>query len=113
MAFAITCTVAPGALPHLRALRAEHLAYVEAHLGLILFGGPARGADGTPETMLIVVKTEDRQEAEGFIHREPYTASGVVFSDVLIRPWSQVVPEAAPHALRDAIEAERRAKRAG
>ena len=61
-----------------------------------------------PERMLIVLKTGDRAVAEAFIRAEPYTASGVVFSEVQVSPWSQVVPEPTPGALADAIAVEQR-----
>ena len=56
--------------------------------------------------MIIVLLTDDRSEAEAFIHAEPYTASGKVFANVDVRPWSQVVPEVKPGALDQAIAEE-------
>ena len=110
MAFVITCTVAPGALATLRTLRAEHLGYIRDHRGRILFGGPARGSDGAPETMIIVLRTDERAAAEAFIAAEPYTASGQVFAGVQVRPWSQVVPEPSAGALDQAVAQAERAR---
>jgi uncharacterized protein YciI len=107
MPFALTCKLRPDAMPTLMALRGAHLDYIRARLSDILFGGPARGPDGTPQEMIIVLRTEDRDQADAFIHAEPYTASGKVFATIEVRPWSQVVPEAAPGALDAAISAER------
>jgi uncharacterized protein YciI len=94
-------------MPALMALRADHLSYIQDHLSEILFGGPARGDDGIPQEMIIVLRTDNRIEAEAFIRAEPYSASGKVFREILIRPWSQVVPEISPGALARAVTAER------
>jgi len=94
-------------MPTLKALRADHLSYIQNHIAKILFGGPARGDGGVPQEMIIILRTDDRSEAEAFIRQEPYTVSTKVFSEILIRPWSQIVPEVAPGALKQAIDAER------
>jgi uncharacterized protein len=102
----LTCEIAEGALPHLKALRLRHLEYIAQHRDLIIFGGPARDADGVPETMVIVLATPDRAVAEAFVAAEPYAASGVVFASINVRPWSQVIPEPHPGALADDIAGE-------
>jgi hypothetical protein len=107
MSHVILCEIRQGALPALKALRLRHLEYVAVKRSEILFGGPARAADGTPETMIIVVATDDRAAAEAFIAAEPYNASGQVFASVTVRPWSQVIPELAEGALESAIAGER------
>jgi uncharacterized protein YciI len=109
MPHALICTLRSGALPALKALRAQHLAYIQAHLGEILIGGPARDAQGRPETMIILLRTDDLAAAEAFIDAEPYAASGQVFSDVRVRAWTQVAPEPSTGALALAIAAERAA----
>ncbi len=78
----VTCDIAEGALPHLKALRLRHLEYIAQHRDMILFGGPARRADCTPETMVIVIATDDRAVADAFVAAEPYAASGVVFATI-------------------------------
>jgi uncharacterized protein len=103
MSHVLVCEIGADALPHLKALRLSHLEYIAAHQGDILFGGPARQPDGTPETMIIVLKTDDIEAAAAFIAAEPYNASGKVFASVTIRAWSQVMPELAPGALTAAI----------
>lgn len=107
MPFALNCKLRADAMPTLMALRADHLSYINDHSGEILFGGPARSDDGVPQEMIIIVRTDNRVDAEAFIHAEPYTASGKVFWEILIRPWSQVIPETSPGALEQAIAAER------
>lgn len=107
MSFMLTCEIGGGALSHLKALRLRHLEYIARHRDLILFGGPARGTDGLPESMVVVLATDDRAVAESFIAQEPYSASRFVFSSVTIRPWSQVIPEPHPGALDAEIATER------
>lgn len=106
MSHIIVCEIGPGALPHLKRLRLDHLRFIARHKDEILFGGPARGLDGTPQTMVIVHKAEQRREVEAFMASEPYAASGRVFASVSIRSWSQVLPEPEPGALAAAIGEE-------
>ncbi len=106
MTHMITCEVRPDALPQLKTLRLRHLQYIDKHRDSILFGGPARGEDGMPQTMIIVLKTDNADEAEGFIKSEPYTVSGKVFSSVIVRKWLQVMPDTSPNALKEAIASE-------
>ena len=107
MPFVLTCRLRADATATLTDLRGDHLAYIRAHLDDILFGGPARSAEGVPEEMIIVLRTDDRARAEAFIGAEPYSASGRVFEDVKVRTWSQVAPEPQPGALDAAIASER------
>ncbi|WP_428340979.1 YciI family protein [Mycobacterium sp.] len=109
MSLILTCEINADALPHLTSLRAQHLEYIQAHRSEILFGGPARDENGIPQTMIIVLATDDTTAAREFVASEPYTASGKVFASVSIRPWSQVIPEPTPGAL-DAAIADERAK---
>jgi uncharacterized protein len=102
----LTCEIAQGAMPYLKALRLRHLEYIAQHRDLILFGGPARRTDGTPETMVIVLATDDRAVADAFAAAEPYAASRMVFASISIRPWSQVIPEPHPGALANEIAGE-------
>lgn len=107
MPVALNGIIREGALPALQRHRAAHLAYIQAHAGEILFGGPARGPDGAPEEMLIVLRTDDLAAAGAFVAAEPYNASREVFADVKVRPWSQVVPEPTPGTLARALAEER------
>ncbi len=109
----LNCYIREDALPALMRLRATHLAYIEAHKAEIMFGGPARGPDGLPQEMIIVLKTDDHTAAQAFSQTEPYTASGEVFAAVKIRPWSQVMPEQHPGALAAAIAKEEAEERPG
>ena len=89
--FALLCTLADGVEETRVRVRAEHLAYVQAHAEEIVLGGPLLGDDGRPEMMLILLASETREAAEAFAASEPYGRHGV-FSEVRLRPWSQVIP---------------------
>lgn len=106
--YLLECTIDPDRLGQLAAGRAEHYAFLVEHRGTIVFGGPARSADaGPPETMVIVVEVPTREAAEAFIAGEPYNRSGA-FSAVVVRPWTQVLPEPEPGTLQRTLDAERR-----
>ena len=108
--YLVECSVDPGKLDLLGRLRAEHYAFLLENRRDIVFGGPARGVEGTPETMVIVVEATSLDEAQAFIAREPYNRSGG-FAAVQVRPWSQVLPEVEPDGLRRTYEAELTARR--
>lgn len=105
-AFAIVCEIAPDALAALKAHRLAHLRYIRDHAAMIRFGGPTRDAAGMPERMIIIVDTPDPATADAFIAAEPYNRSGAVFASVVVRPWSQVMPEPYPGALDAEIAKE-------
>ena len=106
MRYALLCTIDSNKLALFATLRAEHYRYLIAHRKSIVFGGPARVAEGGwPETMIIVVEAPSLVDAERFIAGEPYNSHGG-FSHVAVRPWSQVIPEAKPGALEKVLEAE-------
>lgn len=107
MSHVVVCRIAAGALPALKALRLQHLAYIAVHQHEILFGGPARDPQGMPQEMIIVVATPSLAEAQRFIAAEPYNASGQVFDSVTVRAWTQVVPDTTPGALQAEIDKER------
>jgi len=109
MPIALTCSIRPGAMPALKRLRAHHLAYIQGHVDSILFGGPARAENGSPEEMIIVLRHDDLDAAQAFIEAEPYSSSGEVFDSVRVRRWSQVIPELSPGALSRALADEQRA----
>jgi uncharacterized protein YciI len=104
--YAILCTIDRAQLDLLGRLRAEHYRFLLAHRETIAFGGPMRSGEGAPpETMLMVVDASSQAEAERFIAAEPYNAHGG-FRHVVVRPWSQVIPEAEPGALQRTLDAE-------
>lgn len=90
-----------------KAMRLEHLEYVQRHQASILAAGPLLGAAGAPSMMLLVTHFTDREAAEDFIRHEPYTASGHVFESVEVHSWSQNLPELLPGSFAAEIDKER------
>ena len=105
--FAFLCTIDEAKLELFGRLRADHYAFLLAERHRIRFGGPARVEEGgRPEMMIIVAEAADRAEAERWIAGEPYNSHGG-FSEVRVRPWSQVLPEPEPGTLQATLNAER------
>jgi uncharacterized protein YciI len=112
MSYALLCTIDPSKLDLFARLRADHYAFLIENRDKILFGGPARVAEGSrPETMIIILRTDSRDEAEAFLASEPYNRAGG-FSHVGMGPWSQVIP-AAPGALERTLSEERAGRDSG
>eukprot|EP01035_Chromulina_nebulosa_P064986 gene64986-biopygen47581 len=104
--FACLCTIDEARLDIFGCLRADHYDFLVLQQQRIRFGGPARVADGgRPETMIIIVDAADLADAEAWIASEPYNAHGG-FSQVVVRPWSQVIPETEPGILARTRDAE-------
>ena len=106
MRFIINCQLGADVEAQRLALRAEHLAYIDAHRAMIVFGGPSLTEAGTLHTMTIVIEAPDLTAAQRFSSAEPYTAHGV-FAQVSILRWVQVLPEAQAGALQAEITKER------
>lgn len=105
MLAAILCHVDPAREADRLSLRAEHLAYVAAHRSRIFVGGPTLSTSGAPETMILIVESEDLADAKRFIHGEPYTSHGV-FDRIEVRAWSRVLPEVHLGAIDEALAQE-------
>jgi uncharacterized protein YciI len=97
--------------PGTRALRTQarvpHLAFVADHASVFRFGGPLLGDDGRPLGSLMVLDLPDRDALDAHLAADPFFGSGL-FQTVQVWQSAQVVPEARPGALRDALEAQRR-----
>ena len=61
--------------------------------------------------MIIILDVPSMADAERFIANEPYSSHGG-FSEVVVRPWSQVIPEVEPGTLEHTYH-EEMAKRTG
>jgi uncharacterized protein YciI len=108
--FFILCHIDETKLDLFAALRAEHYDFLIAHHHRLRFGGPARAsADGPPELMIMIAEAASQAAAEAWIAQEPYNAHGG-FRSIVVRPWSQVIPEVEPGALEE-TRARERAKR--
>jgi uncharacterized protein YciI len=104
--FAVLCTVDPTQLEIFARLRAEHYRFLIDRRETILLGGPTRTTEGgLPETMIMIIETESLAAAKDFISDEPYNHAGG-FTQVVVRPWTQVIPELEDGALYKTLAAE-------
>jgi uncharacterized protein YciI len=73
---------------HLRAAtRAVHLDYLEKHKAKLLAAGALLNDDGSGgHGGVLIVDTDDRQEAEAFIANDPFTKAGL-FAKVTVTRW--------------------------
>ena len=80
-------TVIPAAKTAERdAIRAEHLAYLEANVGVLLAAGAKLEDDGrVGPGSFYLVDVESRAEAERFIAGDPYAKAGLITSMTLTR----------------------------
>ncbi|KAI9674848.1 MAG: hypothetical protein M1829_003588 [Trizodia sp. TS-e1964] len=94
--FQLRCLIASGAAADESrlALRSAHYSFLAKNAWRVVFGGPVIGASGVPEAMLMVVEAESAEAARQVLDEEPYTASGKVFSEIQVRAWRQVLPDA-------------------
>jgi uncharacterized protein YciI len=74
--------------PNLRAeTRAEHLAFLDANKDKLLAGGAVINDDGTGgHGGVIILDTDDREEAEKFIADDPFTKAGL-FESITVTRW--------------------------
>ena len=87
MLFALLCRDKPGASDLRLSLRAQHLAYIEAHRGQVKLAGPFLSEDGQMMVgSLLIIEAADRRAAEIFAAADPYRTGGL-FASVEIIPW--------------------------
>jgi len=68
-------------------VRAEHLAYLDAHKAKLLAAGALIDDDGSGGFGgAIIYDSDDRSEAESFIHNDPFHKAGL-FSEVVLTRW--------------------------
>ncbi|WP_339947728.1 YciI family protein [uncultured Albimonas sp.] len=85
----VICRDKPGALDLRLATREAHLAYI-AETGAAAFGGPMLGDDGKPCGSILMLRTDDRAEAEAWAAADPYAQAGL-FESVEIKGFVHVV----------------------
>jgi uncharacterized protein len=67
-------------------LRPSHLAYIEAHVGVVLAAGAKLSDDGTTALgSLFLLDVDERADAEAFHAGDPFTAGGVYASSTITR----------------------------
>lgn len=87
MAYAIQTKDKAGSSKLRADTRAVHLEYLTANKHLLLAAGALIEDDGTGGNGgLLIVDTDDRQEAERFINNDPFTKAGL-FEKVTVTRW--------------------------
>jgi uncharacterized protein YciI len=87
MPYAIQTVDKPGTAELRLSTRPAHLEYLTARKDKILAGGALLSDDGnTAQGGIILLDTEDRQEAERFAKEDPFTKAGL-FEKVTITRW--------------------------
>lgn len=87
MPYAILTQDKPGTAQLRADTRAVHLEYLTAHQHLLLAAGALIEDDGTGgKGGILIVDTDDRQEAERFIANDPFTKAGL-FEKVTVTRW--------------------------
>lgn len=87
MPYAIITTDKPAHLELRTSVRAEHLAYLRAHAGMLLAAGALIEDDGTGGSGgVLLVDTDERAVAEQFAADDPFTRAGL-FDKVVIQRW--------------------------
>lgn len=86
MPYAIITTDKPGSLDRRNELRAEHLDYLASQQAKLLAAGAQIEDDGSGgHGGVIIVDTDDRNEAQAFIDNDPFTKGGLFESIVVVR----------------------------
>lgn len=87
MPYAVITRDKPNHLDLRNAVRAEHLAFLEANQDKLLAAGAMTDDDGQGGYGgVIIVDTEDREEAWRFIQNDPFTRRGL-FSSIEVVRW--------------------------
>jgi uncharacterized protein YciI len=77
----------PNSLERRNALRPEHVEYLARNRHRLLAAGAMTADDGTGGYGgVIIVDTDDRDEAEAFIRDDPFTQGGL-FESVQVTRW--------------------------
>lgn len=87
MPFVIITRDKPESLERRMVLREEHLAYLDANRHRLLAAGAQTADDGAGGYGgVIIIDTDDREEAEAFIGGDPFTLGGL-FEMVQVTRW--------------------------
>jgi uncharacterized protein YciI len=87
MAYVIHTVDKPGSGELRARLRADHIKYLDAHIGVLLAAGALLEDDGSGgHGSLLIVDTDDRSVAEAFIAGDPFSRGGL-FEKVTVTRW--------------------------
>lgn len=91
--YLLHCLDAPGKAAVREANREAHAAYMQAHAGHVVIGGPLLGADGiTRIGITAVLRFDDVNALTTFAENEPYRKAGL-FERITLHPMQVVMRE--------------------
>lgn len=87
MPYFVHMTDKPGSAKLRADMRAVHVEYLDANKHMLLAAGALIEDDGTGGSgSIYIVDTDDRAEAERFVHGDPFYKVGL-FGDVKVTRW--------------------------
>ena len=90
MLYVVYCKDKPGMFETRKATRAAHLAYIE-ETGAVVFSGPLQSDDRQMMIgSMLVIKAENRAEAEAWAANDPYAKAGM-FASTEVTPFVKVI----------------------
>jgi len=94
MLFAVTIKDGPGMAATRRAVRAEHVAWLDQHRAMLVIAGPILGGEGNPIGSVRVIEAPDRAAVEALTEGDPFARAGC-FARVSINPYRIVFKDGA------------------
>jgi len=91
MPFIVHTTHDPAAAATRLRVRPDHLAYLDARMGLLLAAGMTLSDDGeTPTGSFYILDVETRAEVDAFLADEPYRGAGIL-TEVRVARWKKAI----------------------
>jgi uncharacterized protein len=94
MLFAVTIEDRPGMAATRRAVRAEHLNWLERHRGMLVLAGPIMDGQGNSIGSVRVVDAPDLAAVQALTDGDPFATAGC-FARVSINPYRIVYKDGA------------------
>jgi hypothetical protein len=94
MLFAVTIEDRPGMAAVRRAVRADHLAWLERHREMLVIAGPIMDAEGNSIGSVRVIDAPDRAAVDALTEGDPFARAGC-FARVSVHPYRVVYRDGA------------------
>ena len=86
MPYAIITTFTPGTADERAAVRDAHVDYLKSRSALLLAAGVLLEVSSSPRGSLMLVDTEDREQAQALADGDPFNRAGLL-SEVSVLSW--------------------------
>ncbi len=94
MLFAVTIEGKPGMGATRRAVRPDHIAWLERHRDMLVIAGPIMDAEGNSIGSVRVIEAPDRAAVDALTEGDPFARAGC-FARVSINPYRIVFRDGA------------------